>query len=236
MRLTPSINSTDAARTKIKAFCFSTDAIGDCVYIMGDKVGEHYQVTKVDIDSATFDETVSIGIIETKTTSTECFVHLLTELSGVYSGLTPGSLLYVGLDSKPTETKPSAPTVGTRTVQAIGYAISSTVLYVNPGDPEVLTPSGSGDLSLNDFRRNIVLLGTKNGVNLVFTTPEIFLRSPFTEVVSRNGLIQEEGASNDYVVSEGGGVGTGYNTITLTDPSIAPLAWEKLSIDYLADT
>ena len=102
-----------------------------------------------------------------------------------------------------------------------------------------LTPSINivdGDPSLCNLRRNIVLLGDKNGVNLVFTTPEIFLRVPFTETLFRNGVIQEEGASNDYIVSEGGGVGTGFNTITLTDAQNAPLAWEKLSMDYLTGT
>ena len=90
-----------------------------------------------------------------------------------------------------------------------------------------------GTPALSDLRRNIPLVGTKNGVNTVFTTPDKFVRSPFQEVVSRNGVSQEEGVGNDYVASESGGVGTGYDTITL---AIAPYAWEKVTIDYLIKT
>lgn len=95
-----------------------------------------------------------------------------------------------------------------------------------------LNYSGASVSVFNDLRRNILLSGDQNGVNLVFSTlPDKFVRVPFTEVVYRNGMVQDEGASNDYTISESGGTGTGYDTITLIIN--APLSWEKLSIDYI---
>lgn len=79
------------------------------------------------------------------------------------------------------------------------------------------------------FRRNVPLLGAKDGHNQVFTTPEKFLRSPFQEVVYYNGAAQIEGVDNDYRVSESA-PGTGYDTVTF---SVALKSWENLTIDYL---
>lgn len=93
-----------------------------------------------------------------------------------------------------------------------------------------LPAEGGGGSSLDDLVRNIPLVGARDGVNTVFTTPNLFVRTPFEEVVYYNGVVQEEGVGNDYVVSESGGAGTGYDTITL---SVAPYSWEKLTIDYL---
>lgn len=236
MRLQPSSNATNttSAKDRAQALCFASDAVGDCVSVVGDELAGKYQVTKTDIDSSTFDESVSIGIISLKLSSTECIVHLLTELRSVYTGMTPGSLYYVGADSRPTDIEPGNPGSGTRTSQIIGYAVASDVLYINPSAPIQLLPIPSIPLTISDFRRNIVLSGLQNGVNLVYTTPEKFLRVPFAETMSRNGVIQEEGADKDYIASESAGVGTGYNTITLLNVFVAPLSWERLSIDYLA--
>lgn len=107
------------------------------------------------------------------------------------------------------------------------------VLDLNTGETESLAlpveGGGSTGPSLADLRRNLALIGPKNGSNLVFTSPDKFVRTPFVEVVYRNGVAQEEGIGNDYVASESV-IGTGYDTITLV---IAPYAWEKLTIDYL---
>ncbi len=96
------------------------------------------------------------------------------------------------------------------------------------GLPADAAPGPAPDIA--DFRRNIILIGAKNGVNQTFTTPDKFVRTPFTEVVYHNGVVQEEGAGNDYTLSESGGPGTGYDTVHF---SIAPYAWEKLTIDYM---
>lgn len=82
-----------------------------------------------------------------------------------------------------------------------------------------------------DLRRNVLLVGVQDGTNFTYTTPTNFSITPFSEVVKRNGLSLLEGASNDYVRSESGGAGTGYDTITFNFD--APLDWEILLIDYL---
>lgn len=222
-----------ASADYLTANCKPSDSVGDCVYILSDKVGQNYQVTKVDIDSGAPEAKIAIGILKSKSASNVCIVHLLSKLTGVFTGMTPGRLLYVGIDSKPTETAPLPPVTGTRVLQVIGYSISSTELFVNPGDPETLVPVGSIP-TLDNFKRNIVLTGTKDGVNLTFNTmPDKFVRTPFKEVVYRNGVTQEAGAASDYIASESGGVGTGYDIITLMHAATAPLSWEKLAIDYL---
>ena len=72
----------------------------------------------------------------------------------------------------------------------------------------------------------IELIGPKNGTNVTFTTPDKFL--PDTIEVYRNGDRQDDG---DYSLSESGGPGTGYNTVTF-GPEHPPLSWEKLFVDY----
>ncbi len=73
------------------------------------------------------------------------------------------------------------------------------------------------------------LIGTIDGVNLVFTTSVKFTRNSLTdEAVYWNGLRLSPGALNDYVPSES--VPTmGYDTITMTVP---PRAGDTLSIDF----
>ncbi|HET6495520.1 MAG TPA: hypothetical protein VFH61_09180 [Thermoleophilia bacterium] len=89
---------------------------------------------------------------------------------------------------------------------------------VTIGAPSVLTK----------FRFQIDLVGTKNGVNAVFTTPEDFTID--TEQVYYNGIRLKRGVGCDYLTSESGGLGTGYDTITL---AYAPLGGENLFTDYL---
>lgn len=56
------------------------------------------------------------------------------------------------------------------------------------------------------------LAGLINDVNTVFTTAVDFVAG--SEAVYFNGVRQREGVGNDYVRSESGGVGTGFDTIT----------------------
>ena len=86
----------------------------------------------------------------------------------------------------------------------------------------------------NDFSRqrwNVPLLGPRDGVNLVFQTPEPFLVATYLPFcVYRNGVRLESGTENDYNVSESGGPGTGYDTVTLL--AFPPHITEKLTADY----
>lgn len=89
------------------------------------------------------------------------------------------------------------------------------------------------NLTEERVRENIPLVGTQNGVNLVFTIPDLAIHDPPRSQVKvyRNGQRLLSGAVNDYVVSESGGVGTGYDTITFTsDP---PILGENLWADYV---
>jgi len=133
MRLSPTGHGV--ASSVIRAYCFSTDAVGDCVYIMGDRVGRIYQVTKVDVDSVDIKKAVTFGVIQSKDDPTECVVRTFGELNNTFFGMTPGATLFVGTNSRPTET-PAPPTFGIkRVLQQIGLAIASDVLLINPGEP-----------------------------------------------------------------------------------------------------
>lgn len=88
----------------------------------------------------------------------------------------------------------------------------------------------SSALTVDEVKYEQDLIGTKDGSNRIFTTPDYFL--PDTIRVYRNGDRQDDG---DYVLSESGGVGTGYDTITF-GPENPPLSNEKLFADYVIDT
>lgn len=85
------------------------------------------------------------------------------------------------------------------------------------------------DSAIDRIRRNIPLIGVKNGVNKIFTSPDKFVRTPYVETVKYNGITLEEGVGGDYTVSESV-PGDGYDTITM---EVALLDWEKLTIDYI---
>jgi len=103
-----------------------------------------------------------------------------------------------------------------------------TITEINDGGNEKVQISVTG---VGDARYREKLIGTKNGVNVVFTTSQKFTRATGKEEwVYHNGVFQEFGVGNDYVASESGGVGTGFDTITM---SVAPYSWEKLEIVYI---
>ena len=92
------------------------------------------------------------------------------------------------------------------------------------------TGGGSG-LVLQRMRWNKDLLGVRNGVNSVFTTPEVFVQDGELVIrVYKNGSRQRFGSSNDYTVSESGGAGSGYDTVTFNGP--APQSNDGLTADY----
>jgi hypothetical protein len=74
-------------------------------------------------------------------------------------------------------------------------------------------------------------LGPKNGVNLVFQTAHKF--EPASIKVFWNGVRLHSGIGSDFVVSESGGVGTGYDTVTFAAPEMAPLPGESVLADYI---
>ena len=73
------------------------------------------------------------------------------------------------------------------------------------------------------------LIGDKNKTNLVYTTPDLF--QPDSIRVYRMGVRANRGSSDDYIISESGGLGTGYDTITFNDRP--PEAGTELFADYI---
>lgn len=72
--------------------------------------------------------------------------------------------------------------------------------------------------------------GVIDGVNTLFTTSSFFQEDSIA--VYYNGQRLRRGASNDYVVSESGGIGTGFDTIDLTfAPRSSPMV-DVITVDY----
>lgn len=67
-----------------------------------------------------------------------------------------------------------------------------------------------------------------NGSNTVFLTDFKFV--PTTLGVYLNGDRLSEGVTQDYTITESGGVGTGFDTIITV---IAPKVGDKLTTDYI---
>jgi hypothetical protein len=136
MRLQAPTSGVVGASSKFLAFCFATDAIGDAVYIMGNKVGDRYQVTKVDIDDPA--KWKSIGIIVYKSSASECVVQCGGLVYGVYTGLTPDAWLFVDTNSRLIEGPPARPTAGLRATQNMGVVLSTTDLLLHVKSPIIL--------------------------------------------------------------------------------------------------
>ena len=119
----------------IRAKCLATDSIGDAVSSTGEKVGGLYQVTKTDIDNIAPSLSFSIGVISSKITTTTCIVVINGILTNIYIDLDIGSHAFVGVDGALTTTRPAKPLSGSRIIQIIGYAITSTDVIISPMTP-----------------------------------------------------------------------------------------------------
>lgn len=123
------------------ATCLATDVVGDLVRISGP--GKH--VTKVNPLFA--EQMPAIGIIVSKSSSTECMVQVSDLVANVVSGLTPGQVYYVGADGRLSSTPLVAPYIS----QPCGIAIDTNLFLVNMGDGATTAPSGGGGwIIIND--------------------------------------------------------------------------------------
>ena len=88
-------------------------------------------------------------------------------------------------------------------------------------------------ISTDRFRTGQPLLGSQNGANLTFTVPvgDKFTHNlPFLSIqLYYNGVRQK--LLDDYIVSESGGFGTGFDTLMLC---FAPMVDDILLVDYIA--
>lgn len=76
---------------------------------------------------------------------------------------------------------------------------------------------------------NVGLLGVMNGSNHVFTTPGKFVNQLGGDTLQLLYNGQRLLEVDDYTLSESGGSGTGYDTVTLL---FAPKLGDKLTADY----
>lgn len=86
------------------------------------------------------------------------------------------------------------------------------------------------------FKQSQDLIGTKNGLNPIFTTSDNFIEGAFGNnefhiLVRHNGRTLQE--TTDYIVSESGGVGTGYDTIIFK--CTLPTETDELIVDYVVE-
>lgn len=87
---------------------------------------------------------------------------------------------------------------------------------------------------LTTLRTGVGLLGPVDGVNRIFMTPDKFDNTTISVFHNGRKLFRTAVASpllGDYFVTEGGGPGSGYDTVNLL--SFTPVATSVLQSDYL---
>ena len=122
-------------------------------------------------------------------------------------------------------------------INLISFNECQKEFLMNAGVEIGVEPGGDGYATTNYlFRQNVRLLGVVNGSNRVFTTPggEKFINgelddNEFRIIIDHNGrrLIQ----NTDYIISESGGPGSGFDTIELI--AFTPRCKSKLIADYV---
>lgn len=115
---------------KIKANCLASDVVGNAVYVTGPAVSGIYQVTTADPRDST--KMPAIGVIESKSSATDCLVQILGTMEGILSGFDPGRNIMVEVGGTIGHTFPTALPSGTVRVQYIGAALSDDVVLVCP--------------------------------------------------------------------------------------------------------
>jgi len=101
-------------------------------------------------------------------------------------------------------------------------------------DWQYVEVGGTGGGGGSGEKVQIDLVGTKDGANTIFTTPDFFTQDPSGARIRiyLNGQRLYEGVGSDYTVSESGGAGTGYDTVTLS-ADLAPYSFDNLFADYV---
>lgn len=115
----------------ITANCLSSDEVGKCVRITGPATGDVYQVTT----AAPLDgggTMPAVGVIIRKVSTTTCTVQVDGLVEGVFSGLTPGKVLFVSEEGGLEHTPMTPPTGWTAYIQSMGVALSTEVVLLKP--------------------------------------------------------------------------------------------------------
>jgi hypothetical protein len=205
-----------------RANCLATDIVGDVVRIRAAKTGNRFEVEKVDI--STIGSPPGVAVVVKKYTATDCIIQFHGPLRGVYAALTPGRAYLIGSDSRPAlPGDANYPSGGSDYFQQMGVSTSDNELLVSFLDASFGGPGGG----VRFFQQPL----TPTGDPKVFTVPIFFRHGGVdTEILSYNG--QRLIAENDYIASESGGFGTGYDTITL---EFTPRSGSNWRIDYTPD-
>jgi hypothetical protein len=87
-------------------------------------------------------------------------------------------------------------------------------------------------VSRSSLRVGIEPVGAFDGVNVTFFLPESFVHDPPRQTLTLFYNGQRLSHGHDYLVSEGGGPGGGYDTLTTL---FAPRPGDRLQADYTAN-
>lgn len=206
-----------------RATCLASDVVGDCVRIRAAKLGNIFQVEKV--LSTTLIPSPCVGVVRKKYSPTNCVVQFHGPVINVYVGLSVGRVYVVGTDGRPAKQGDVNYPVpgGAERFQQVGVATDIDELLFIP--LEVTLGGGAGARYYQQ-----PLIGPINGSNTVFTTAQNFVHGGvFTESLYYNGQLLLEGIGNDYIASESGGPGSGFDMITTL---FVTKTGHRLSLDF----
>jgi hypothetical protein len=99
-------------------------------------------------------------------------------------------------------------------------------------DPSTIGGGGTGSVNYA-FKQQVTLIGVKDGVNRIFSTPDKFINgllgnNDFHILIKHNGRDLVENI--DYFIAESGGTGSGFDTIIL---NFSPKPRSILVADYV---
>lgn len=126
----PATDALYALGRYFEADCLAGDVVGALVYITGIAVLGIAQVTTA--DPRALGKYPAVGMIAEKSTATRCLVQTFGESPIVFVGLTPGRVYFLDTTGLVTATPPAPLPGGRCAIQAIGSAIDSGRLLVNP--------------------------------------------------------------------------------------------------------
>ncbi len=119
-----------ASQNAFAANCLSADRVGDCVYSSAPPASGVVQVTRCDpFNYATLP---AIGVIVSKSTSTNCVVQYGGILTGVYGGLERPLPVFLASDGGLTHAVPTADVGHPVWLQHMGSAVGESVIALNP--------------------------------------------------------------------------------------------------------
>lgn len=104
------------------ATCTAAEAVGDLVYISGNKTGADYAVRKADVTDYT--KMPVVAVIVYKISATKAVIQFGGEV-GLYTGLTPGQVYWVSDSATPTNVPPTVTTGQRKYWQSVGVAVDS---------------------------------------------------------------------------------------------------------------